>query len=90
MPRKGKHVPQYVPLIQNLAENGATYIEIADSLNIPMRTLRKWEREYQAVFDALTPAYKNELRRRLAREFQERQEQLARKQAKRLEAKNAR
>lgn len=93
MPRPSKY-PKYDPAFCTLAyqmgNKGATYEQIAETIGIPMRTLRRWEREHPEMFSALTPAYKAELRRRLWAQAMEQQQAWEKKLAKRRETANAR
>lgn len=85
MPRRRKY-PKYDPafcaLASEMGNKGATYEQIAEAIGVPLRYLRKWERENPEMFTALTPAYQANLKRRLLDQSIARQQALENKRVK--------
>lgn len=93
MPRKRKY-PKYDPafcvLASEMGNKGATYEQIAEAIGVPLRYLRKWERQFPEMFSALTPAYKADLMRRVMSNLAAEQNARENKRAKKRGATDAR
>lgn len=93
MPRRRKY-PKYDPafcaLASEMGNKGATYEQIAEAIGVPLRYLRKWERENPEMFTALTPAYQADLMRRVVSSIATERNKRENNRAKKREATDAR
>lgn len=63
--------PDFCGLAISMAQDGAGKRDIAHEIGVPLRVLRHWEALYEQFREALIPAFKNDLRRKLRRADQQ-------------------
>ncbi|MGE0056002.1 MAG: hypothetical protein AB7S74_17535 [Hyphomicrobium sp.] len=83
-----RYDPAFCEVARRLAAQGAGYVGIAQYIGTTPKALKRWENNHPDFRDAMTPAYKNDMRRKLFSEVAEEIAERARRRERNRRAKD--